>query len=74
MHILKFYLIRISYLKNVKPSLRRSNWWVEKWKNKLMLVEDNSYDFHLQFAPSIKPKFEEMVVVDFFWWKIRSKS
>ena len=74
MHILEFYLVGVRYLPNVKPGLGRSNWWAEKWRNRLMLVDDDSYDFYLQFAPGMKPKFEEMVVVDFFWWKIRSKS
>ena len=39
-----------------------------------MLVENDNYYFYLQFALSMKPKFEKMVVVDFFWRKIRSKS
>lgn len=39
-----------------------------------MLVGGDSYDLYLQYTPDMKPKFEELVVVEFFWWKIRSKS
>ena len=39
-----------------------------------MLVDDDSYDFYLQFAPGMKPKFEEMVVVDFFGGRLGQKA